>query len=382
MAPAPDAAESAPAAPGADESPKPGKRPPLLLTALLAAGVLVGLFGDFYASSYVTSTSAQAAGRLMQASARAPGLLREVLPQEGQSVEAGEVVARLEDAELKAAVRRAEAVVAGARANLGAARSGVALQGAQSSLNQASALAQLRTARLAYTSASALVAKARADLGRLEGLARQGIVSQAELDAARTEVLTGQSQAETAKAQVAGAEEALRHAAASRGEESVKREGVGLNQANLALAEADLELAQLRLAAAEVKAPSRGVVVRRLLAAGEAVAAGQGVLALMDAADLWVNVRVNESDAERVRQGALATVRFDALPNQRFSGKVGFVAPTTTEAADPLSPSPSPGALRLPSVVQLQVRLDQAPPALRPGLNAVVRIEAGAPARL
>lgn len=354
---------------------KPRRKLPLGLTAFLATGMVIGIFGDFYASSYVQASTARADGAIVHAAARAAGVLAEVRAEEGAHVTAGQVVARLQDDDLRGAVLQAEAELAGAKAGLAASRTTAALQPNQTSLNVAQARASQQALRAVLAAAEAAVGQARSEHARLRGLAASGIVSRQQLEAAAVAIVTARANAEAARARVVGADEALRHARTTIGQEAVQLSTVGVGQASLQRAEALLALAKLRLGTADVKSPAAGIVVRRLAAPGETVSAGQPVLDVADPTQSWVTAQIEESQATRVRQGAVAMVRFDALPGKRFAGRVAWVAAATAEASGS-APTPAPNTLRLPSQVPVRIVLDAPDPALRPGLTASVRIEA------
>jgi membrane fusion protein (multidrug efflux system) len=277
---------------------------------------------------------------------------------------------------LRAAVLQAEAEVAGARAGLAALRTSAALQPNETIVNVATADANLRALRAALAAAQAAAGQARNELAQLHGLAASGLVSRQQLDTAAVAVVTTSADADAARARVGGAEGALRHARTTIGQEAVQRETLGVGQATLQRAEALLALAKLRLTTADLTAPAGGLVVRRLAEPGEAVGAGQAVLAIANPARIWVTAQVAESEATRVHEGSVALMRFDALPGKRFAGRVAFVAAATAEASG-RAPTPAPNTLRLPSQVPVRIVLDAPDPALRPGLTASVRLEAG-----
>lgn len=366
--------------PAGPEAPPP-HRPPLWLSGVLGLAVLVGLGAELWSSQYVVASQAQVMGQLHRLAPLRAGVVARVLVQEGEALKPGQVVAELEAGEAEAQLRQAEALVAAAQARLAASGGDLKLQEAQSLLLAAQAQAQLRQAQAAERVALGAEAQARANHARLQGLARQGIVSAMELDAARQAILSAEGQARQGAAQRQEAEAAWRHALASRGEEQVKREGQSLEAAQLAHAQAQLALAQGQRAACQVRAQVAGVVVRRLKAPGEGVAAGEALISYMGHEALWVEGSVGEAEAVRLHLGAKAVVRVDAWPQRRWGGQLSFLAPATAEATNPLAPSPSPGALRLPGQVPFRLRLEPGPEGLQPGQHATVRLDASAPLR-
>lgn len=356
---------------------KPRKKPPLALAVVLGAGMVAGLFLDFQASGEITALSAQAGGPIVTAAARAPGQLAEVRVDEGSHVKAGDVVARLEEGDLRAAVLQAEADLAGAQAALAAAlaNEGQAAKRQATGVNQA--VAALAAARAAVRGADATVGRVRSEHARLAALAKTGLVSAQELESARVAITTARADADAARARAASAAETLRHAREGGAEDVSTLDDPDVLRATVKRMEALLAIARLRHGQVEVKAPLTGLVLKRHAQPGEAILAGQPVIAVVDPARLWVTAYVDETQAPRVREGAGATVRFDALPGKRFAGKVAYVSGSTGDGATvaPLNAQPLTG-LRVPQRVPVRVALDAPDPAVRPGMSAVVTIEA------
>lgn len=356
---------------------KPRRKPPTALALVLAAGMCLGLFLDFQATGAITATSAQAGGPIVNAAARAPGQLAEVRVEEGAHVKAGEVIARLDDGDARIAVLQAEADLAAAQAAAAASRANEALDGKRLATNVAQALAALAAARATQRGAEATEGRVRSEHARLQGLERKGLVSAQELETARVAIATARADADAARARVASAEETLRLARAGGVEAVATLDDVDVLRAQVKRTEALLAIARHRLAQVEIKAPLTGVVVRRHGHPGEAVVAGQSVLAVVDPARVWVTAYVDEIQAPRVREGAVAAVRFDALPGKRFGGRVAFVSATTGDGATVAPPNALPvSGLRVPQRVPVRVVLDAPDPAVRPGMSATVRIEA------
>jgi multidrug efflux system membrane fusion protein len=91
----------------------------------------------------------------------------------------------------------------------------------------------------------------------------------------------------------------------------------------LAAAEADLATATVNRDYAVITAPGAGRVLRRTVTAGALVAPGQEVLRLAnDARGRVVRLGLTDRDVVRVREGQRATITFDALPGESFTGRV------------------------------------------------------------
>lgn len=98
------------------------------------------------------------------------------------------------------------------------------------------------------------------------------------------------------------------------------------------VARADLETARFNRRYAVIVAPANGVILRRHAEPGELVAAGRPVLALSSRSrGVVVRVGLADRDVVRLTLGDRAAVRFDALPEREFAGRVTEIAP----AAEP-----------------------------------------------
>ena len=126
------------------------------------------------------------------------------------------------------------------------------------------------------------------------------------------------------------------------------------------VADADLSAAVFNRRHATIVAPSDGVVLARLREPNELVAPGAPVLEMRaSAGGVVVHAGLVDRDAVRVTKGAAATVRFAALPDQSFSGRVTQVA----AAADPAT-----------GTYRAEIALDARGAELVSGLSARVEI--------
>ncbi|MBV8784111.1 MAG: efflux RND transporter periplasmic adaptor subunit [Gammaproteobacteria bacterium] len=228
---------------------------------------------DGGATAILQATGYVTARRQATVSAQITGTLTRVLIEEGDRVQAGQVLARLDDTAQAAALAQAQA-------------------------QQQAAAAQLQQYQ-------AQLAQARRDLTRSEDLVQRQLVSQQALETARTQV-------ETLGAQV----------------EAQRRE--------VELARASVQGAQVQLGYTTVRAPFAGVVVAKAAQAGEIVSpisAGggftrTGVGTIVDMDSLEIEVDVNEAYIHRVQPGQPAQATLDAYPDWTIPAHVIAIIPT------------------------------------------------------
>ena len=227
-----------------------------------------------------------------------PGLLAAVLVEEGQFVEAGTPLVRLENSVETAAVAAAEADVAGAQADMKRVTKG----SRQEEVDAALAEAEAAKAR-AELSANSLV--------RVEKLGATGATSADELDRARSQAKSDQ--------QTFALSDARRRQTLA----GFREEDVLASRARLRAAEARRSQASASLERLTIKAPIAGEVLQLKFRAGEYYQPGSNPLVVMgDTRTLRVRMDVEERDVSKLTVGAAAFVTADAFPGRRFPGKV------------------------------------------------------------
>lgn len=246
------------------------------------------------------------------------GRLREVLVREGEFVKAGQPLAIMDTATLKA--QRAEAV-----ANLEQAKAAIQtaeFQVAQRRSEFASAQAQV-AARAAERDA------ARKQFTRTQALANNGSVSRQTLDDARASIDSKQAAVASAKAQVAAAQSAIETASSQ----------VTSSHSSVDAAAATIERIDADIADSTLVSPRDGRVQVRVAQPGEVLAAGGRVLNLLDLSDVYMTFFVPEVAAGRISLGSEARIVLDAAPGTVIPATVSFVAsqaqftPKTVETA-------------------------------------------------
>ena len=206
-----------------------------------------------------------------------PGRIAEVLVDEGDSVQVGQVVARMDTSSLNAQVREAEAQVQRAK---------------QGKITAKAVIAQRRSETLL----------AERDLERARALYVNANISVKDYDRARSTMDTAKSAITQAEAQLAEAEAAIK--------------------ASLAQS----ERIQADLKESVLTAPRSGRVQFRLAEPGEVLAAGGKVLTLIDPTDVYMTVFLPAAEAGKIALGAQARITLDAAPNLVIPSAVSFVA--------------------------------------------------------
>jgi HlyD family secretion protein len=285
--------------------------------------------------------------RQVQLGFRVNGRIAEILVEEGDRVETGAALARLDSAPLENERAAAAAELAVRQADVERLEAGMRP-------------AEIGRAEARVIEARAAARSAEETARRRKSLLEQGAVSQQAATESR-------SRAQETSARLNAAEAELKLA-----REGFRAEDIAAGRAALAAAGARLRNAETRLADATLAAPSSGVVLSRVRETGAIVQPGESVLTLSLDRPLWVRAYVQGEDLARVAPGASAEVWTDAAPERRYHGQVGFVSPTAEFTPRTVQTE----NLRSGLVYQVRVLVAEPDDLLRQGMPASVRITA------
>jgi HlyD family secretion protein len=274
-----------------------------------------------------------------------------VLAEEGQKVQAGQVLAELDTRGLRLRLAEAEAQAGAQQQVLARLKAGTRPE-------------ELAQSRARTSAAQADAELARQQLDRILAVQQDSngrAVSQQDVDAARARAKSAQAVLEQARQ----GQELARH--------GPRREDIAQAQAQLDAANAAIALLQYQLGEASLKAPVNAVVRARLMEAGDMAAPQRPVYTLAIADPKWVRTYVREADLGRIRPGGAASISIDSQPGKTLAGKVGYISsvaeftPKTVQTEE----------LRTSLVYEVRVLADDKADVLRMGMPATVRIAVG-----
>ncbi|MDD2765662.1 MAG: HlyD family efflux transporter periplasmic adaptor subunit [Opitutaceae bacterium] len=281
--------------------PPPDRWPRWTVAALLAAACTLGACtrhggtaADLVLSGNIEVTDAQLGFKI-------PGRVAERLVAEGDRVQAGQLIARLDDAEQKEQLALRQAELDGAQAALAALEAGSRPQ-------------EIAAAGAALHSAEADRDRARLDFARQTELRGKDAIADRDLE-------TSQAQLKVAEARTTEAAERLKLV-----QEGPRAEDIAQGRARVEQARASAALAGTQLENTRLLSPLTGVVLSHNIEPGEFVSAGTPVVTVADTAHVWVRAYVNQTDLGRIRLGQKVAVHTDTFPDKTYAGTVGFIA--------------------------------------------------------
>lgn len=251
----------------------------------------------------------------------------------GSPVRRGQLLVRLDDAELKLRVDQAAAQVAQAKAAVRQAEEKIGLRPGQAF--DPNRVSEVAAAKVAFD-------LAEKNFRRAERLVESGDVSRSFFDEQRARRDQLREQYEVAVAQ------ARQNFA-----------GVEVARTNVANAEAQLALARKNLSYANIPAPIDGYVTERTADLGEYVSPQQKVVTIVRTNPLRIRIDIPEQAIQEVRVGQSVSITTSAWPDRNFSGRVARIAPNVSATSRTLT---------------VEAEIENSSGALKPGQFATVRI--------
>jgi len=259
-------------------------------------------------------------------SSKVAGRITAVDVREGHAVKAGQILVRIDDAQIRTRVEQARAAAATLESQIASARLAIALLRRETLLAVEAARAAVDRAEASVAAAQAAERMARRDAERANDLVAKGFTSGQQSERAQLALDAATSDLGAARAAALQARKQL--ALADLGGERVRVKEADLLtlQAQLRQTQALLAEAQSVLADLTLLAPAPGVVASRMREPGEVVAAGAPVLELIDLDQLYLKVYVPEAQIGKLRLGLAAKVYTDAFPDQPYDATVRYIA--------------------------------------------------------
>jgi membrane fusion protein (multidrug efflux system) len=308
---------------------------PLMLGGL-AATLILGLWYYLASGRYVSTDDSSVEAAQVAISTNVPGRVVQIDVHDNQAVHRGDVLFRLDDRPFRIAVEEAQAKLAAARLQIGAAKASYRHQLAEISAARGTADYQ------------------ESELARQQRLLSSGIASRAQFEQTQHALVLARSQLSSAQQTAASVLAMLGG-----------NPNLPVDSHPLVLeAQAALDRANLELSYAVIRAPDDGVVAKvEQLQAGDYVNAATPVFSLISSGDIWVEANFKEDELAHVRVGQSAEVSIDAYGGRRFRAHVASLSPGTGSQFSVLPPENATGNW-VKVVQRIPVRLQLEPSSL------------------
>lgn len=344
-----------------DPQPQQSRRRATVRLGLLAIGCLVLLGLGWWVWRSLHERTAQSVLvlygnvdiRQVALAFNASDRIESLTAQEGDRVQAGQVLGRLDTRSARLRVAQSAALLA-------------VQEQALRRLLAGSRPEEIDQARAAVASAAAEEALAEQQLARLRQIHESThgrAVAQLDLDNAVSRRKVAAAQVETARKALALAVKGPR------------QEDMDQARAQLESTRADKALLERQVEESELKAPNAGIVRARLLEPGDMASPQRPVFTLAILQPKWVRAYVPEPRLSQIRPGMPASVSTDSDPQHPLAGRIGYIAavaeftPKTVETEE----------LRTSLVYEVRILVADRNDALRLGMPATVRIDLTGP---
>jgi HlyD family secretion protein len=221
--------------------------------------------------------------------------------EEGDRVDQGKVLAKLDDEDLRNRLEVARATLMSAQARL-------------SKLLAGSRPEEIRQAEANLHQAQFDLGNKQIQHERMKGLYERGVIAKEAFDNAETSYKIG-------KAAVQVATENYQLV-----KEGPRKEDIEDVRAQVDQARASVKLNETQLSYATLYSPLSGVVLVKSGEIGEVVNPGTSIVTLADIENVWLKAYIPETDLSRVKWGQEVVVTTDLRPQKKYRGRISFIS--------------------------------------------------------
>jgi HlyD family secretion protein len=267
---------------------------------------------------------------------------------EGMTMKAGDLLARLDSADYRrqVGIDQATTLVRNRQLALGLAGSRVQ---------------DIEAGRQAVIDAQAALEQQKKDLARYEALYEKDEIAGQTRDDAAIAVTRAQAALERAQQMYS---ELL---------EGTRKEELAVDRSMVRQARQDLDMSRIRLGYTVLQAPFTGVVLVREAELGEVVSPGTPIVTLADLNNIWLRVYLPETDLGKVHWGQEVEVRTDTYPGKVYRGHISVIA----SDAEFTPKSVQTEQERVTLVYRIKVDVENPNYELKPGMpaDAYIRVK-------
>jgi HlyD family secretion protein len=345
-----------------DNKKRRGGPPKPLIFLLLLAALGFGAWKLFFSKPEAPLNIVQLSGRIegddSAVSPKTTGRILEIHYREGDTVKAGDVIAILDDQQLRDRERQAQDMVTQAEARVRSAQQAIPVYQdqlkqteLQTGQSRTDAEARVRQAEAELSAAEADLAQQKASLQILNfdrdaytQLAKTGAASDRQAREAISKAEAQEAAVNAATRRVEAARSSINVARANltnpdihTAQSGAIRSQIAQQQSEIASAAADVQRARASLAEAEanrddliVRAPFDGTIATRTAEPGEVVQAGTAIVTMLDLSKVYLRGFIPEGQIGKVKLGQAAHVFLDSDPNRAVDAVVSRIDPTAT----------------------------------------------------
>lgn len=351
---------------------KKSKKKLIIISTILSVVLIVGIIYFVISANYESTDNAQLDADIVSIKSSVLGYIKAIRFKDNQEVKKGDTLIIIDDTDLKTRVTQAEAALENSKDNLISVKNN---SSASSENADASALSS-SSVQQNINSAKARLTKSQADYKRAENMFAAKAATQAQLDASKADLDIAQAQYDGAVSQY---KSASAQSQGVRSQAEAQKAQISLAEAMVKQREAELVLAKTQLGYSIILSPCDGIVTKRAVEVGQFITIAQPLCSTIDNSHLWVTANFKETQVRKIKIGQTVSIKLDAFPDIKITGKVQSYIGATGAKFSLLPPDNSTGNF-VKIVQRVPIRIDitdvpkDAANVLYPGLSAFVEV--------
>jgi membrane fusion protein (multidrug efflux system) len=329
-----------------------------LLLSVMAVGVFFYFNRPESSSSTQTTDDAYVQADFTVVAPQVSGVVDQVLIEENQHVETGDLLATIDDHDFVVALDAAKAKVSAAQSDIDSLKSRLVLQ--ESVIHQAKAVVAADDAALRLV---------RINASRYRNLAADG-----------SGTLQAKQQAESElNIKLANRDRDEAGLQAARQQVNLLKADLERARATLAQTQAAQKSAELQLSYTKITAPIDGIIGQKSIRIGAFVNAGKPLLAIVPLQHIYITAKFRETQLARVHVGQAVEIKVDAFPGEFLKGMVESLGPASGVSYSPIAPHNATGNFtKIVQRLPVRIRIDPGQPIayrLRVGMSVQPKID-------
>ena len=348
----------------------------MLVAVLVIVGIAVAGHWLIDRWSHVLIDDSRVAANLVTVSSEVNGRVTTVPVIAGDSVKKGQLLTGIDRKQVLFELDGLDAQIAGIGAQQEQLQAQQKMIRDQVAKKTNAGQSQVRAAEANHMASEATLRNASSNFQRASSLAQRKVATQQDLETAHAALETAQQQERVTAADIDTARANLAVTKADAEQIDVLEKQIATLETQKSALVAEREEKRIDLSHREIHAGFDGVVDSVFVDEGEYVSPGSRLLIYHDPNVIWVDANVKETDFERIKLGAHATVEVDAYPDMTFSGEVVRLGQAaTSEFALLPSPNPSGNFTKITQRLPIRISIAQQDGLLRPGMMVEVSID-------
>lgn len=336
------------------------KKSPVRLIVIAVLLIVAGIFGYrkiMFALHHESTDNAQVETQLVPVLPRVAGYVKSIAVNDYDTVEAGQLVVELDDAEIQTHILQLEADYQAAVADL---------SNAKASLNNAQISLRVNRGNISINQVK--LEKAQKDLTRNQNLFAENAITAKQLEDSKYDYETLVKQTDNSHNDLAGAESRI----------AILETAVTKAAANIDVKKALIAQEKLKLSYTKIFAPQAGKIGRKNISVGQYVQAGAPLFTVVNDTTYWIVANFKENQIKKLHPGMPVDIEVDAYPDMKIKGSVESLSDATGARFALLPPDNASGNFvkvtqRVPVKIAIN-DIDKYREVLRAGLSVFVSI--------